>query len=118
MMQDTQFRAGFDRLQRMGLSYDALVYHTQLAELADLAGAFPNAVIILNHIGRPLGIGPYAGKRDEVFADWKAGIAAVAAYENVVVKLGGFGNVISGYDWHQRASLQRRARWPRQSNPG
>ena len=103
MMQDPQFRAGFDRLQRMGLSYDALVYHTQLAELADLAGAFPNAVIILNHIGRPLGIGPYAGKRDEVFADWKAGIAAVAAHENVVVKLGGFGNVISGYDWHQRA---------------
>ncbi len=103
MMQDSKFREGFDCLQRMGLSFDALVYHTQLGELADLAAAFPNAIIILNHIGRPLGIGPYAGKRDEVFADWKAGIAAVAAHENVVVKLGGFGNVISGYDWHRRA---------------
>ena len=30
------------------------------------------------------------------------GIAAVAACPNVVVKLGGFGNLISGYDWHQR----------------
>ena len=73
-----------------------------MPELADLAGAFPNAIIILNHIGRPLGVGPYAGRRDEVFADWQQGIASVAAHENVVVKLGGFGNVISGYDWHQR----------------
>ena len=103
MMQDPRFREGFDCLQRMGLSFDALVYHTQLGELADLAAAFPDATIILNHIGRPLGTGPYAGRRDEVFADWQKGIAAVAAHENVMVKLGGFGNLISGYDWHQRA---------------
>ena len=102
MLSDPRFRAGFDRLQSMGLSFDALVYHTQLGELAELAGAFPNAVIILNHIGRPLGVGPYAGRRDEVFADWQRGIAAVAQRENVVCKLGGFGNVISGYDWHRR----------------
>ena len=103
MMQDSRFREGFGCLQRMGLSFDALVYHTQLGELADLAAAFPDANIILNHIGRPLGAGPYAGRRDEVFTDWQKGIAAVAAHENVVVKLGGFGNLISGYDWHQRA---------------
>ena len=102
MLADANLRAGFDRLQRMGLSFDALVFHPQLPELADLAGAFPDATIILNHIGRPLGVGPYAGRRDEVFADWQRGIATVAAHENVVVKLGGFGNVISGYDWHQR----------------
>ena len=104
MLSDARLRSGFDVLQRMGLSFDALVYHTQLGELADLAGAFPNAVIILNHIGRPLGVGPYAGRRDEVFADWQRGIAAVAQRENVVCKLGGFGNVISGYDWHRRES--------------
>ena len=102
MLSDARFREGFDCLQRMGLSFDALVYHTQLEELADLAAAFPDATIILNHIGRPLGIGPYAGRRDEVFADWQKGIAALAQRENVVVKLGGFGNLISGYDWHQR----------------
>ena len=60
-------------LQRMGLSFDALVYHTQLGELADLAGAFSDAVIILNHVGRPLGVGPYAGRRDEVFRRLAAG---------------------------------------------
>ena len=102
MLADPRLRAGFNILQRMGLSFDALVYHTQLGELAELASAFPNAVIILNHIGRPLGVGPYASRRDEVFADWQQGITAVAQHENVVCKLGGFGNVISGYPWHQQ----------------
>ena len=102
MLLDARFREGFACLQKLGLSFDALVYHTQLGELADLAAAFPNATIILNHIGRPLGTGLYAARREEVFADWKQGIAAVASCANVVVKLGGFGNLISGYDWHQR----------------
>ena len=102
MLLDSRFREGFACLQRLGLSFDALVYHTQLRELADLAAAFPDTTIILNHVGRPLGTGPYADKREEVFADWQEGIAAVAQYANVVVKLGGFGNPISGYDWHRR----------------
>ncbi len=102
MMLDTRFREGLARLQQMGLSFDALVYHTQLEELAGLAAAFSNTTIILNHIGRPLGAGPYAGRRDEVFQSWQKGITAVAQCPNVVVKLGGFGNLISGYDWHQR----------------
>ena len=73
MLMDARLREGFNCLRNLGLSFDALVYHTQLAELADLAGAFPDATIVLNHIGRPLGVGPYAGKRDEVFADWQKG---------------------------------------------
>ena len=104
MLLNPRFRDGFACLQRLDLSFDALVYHTQLNELADLAAAFPDTTIILNHVGRPLGVGPYAGKRDEVFAVWQQGIAAVAQRENVVVKLGGFGNLISGYDWNQRAA--------------
>ena len=78
MLLDSRFREGFACLQRLGLSFDALVYHTQLNELADLAAAFPDTTIILNHVGRHLGVGPYAGKRDEVFAGWRRGIAAVA----------------------------------------
>ena len=102
MLLDSRFREGFACLQKLGLSFDALVYHTQLGELADLADAFPGATIILNHIGRPLGVGPYAGKGAEVFDVWQEGITAVARRANVLVKLGGFGNPISGYDWHQR----------------
>lgn len=103
MLADKKFRQGFVWLDRLGLSFDAWLYHPQLAELADLAGAFPDVTIILNHIGAPLGVGPYAGRRDEVFRAWSKGIAEVAACPNVVVKLGGVGSSRSGYDWHRRA---------------
>jgi len=103
MLLDTKFREGFACLEKLGLSFDALLYHTQLGELADLARAFPGVTIILNHIGRPLGVGPYAGKREEVINEWKKGINTVAACPNEAVKVGGLGNTISGFDWHQRA---------------
>ncbi|MGH7886335.1 MAG: amidohydrolase family protein, partial [Candidatus Binatia bacterium] len=86
VLADRDFRRGFARLRKLGLSFDAWLYHPQLSELADLAAAFPDVTIILNHIGAPLGVGPYAGKRDEVFQSWSKGIATVAAYPNVVVK--------------------------------
>jgi predicted TIM-barrel fold metal-dependent hydrolase len=43
------------------------MYHTQLSELVDLARAFPGTQIVLDHVGGAIGLGPYAGKRDEVF---------------------------------------------------
>ena len=36
MLLDSRFREGFACLQRLGLSFDALVYHTQLNELAPI----------------------------------------------------------------------------------
>lgn len=103
LLADGKFRAGFSRLEKLGLSFEAWVYHPQLTEVADLARAYPRVPVILNHIGAPLGVGPYAGKRDEVFRHWSRGIAEVARVPNVVVKLGGVGSLRSGYDWHERA---------------
>ena len=102
LLADDKFRAGFAQLEKLGLSFEAWVYHPQLTEVADLARAFPQVPIILNHIGAPLGVGPYAGKRDEVFRHWSRGIAEVARVPNVAVKLGGVGSLRSGYDWHER----------------
>ena len=79
LMLDSTFRAGFACLHKYGLSFEAWLYYPQLPELASLARAFPDVPIILNHIGGVLGIGPYAGRRDEVFRAWKRGIADVAA---------------------------------------
>ncbi len=73
-------------------------------ELVDLARAFPDIPIIVNHIGGPLGIGPYAGKREEVLQDWKRGITSLANCPNVVMKLGGLGLERCGFGWHQRAT--------------
>ena len=103
LLSESSFRRGFACLQRYGLSFDAWLYHPQLDELANLARAFPSACIILDHIGGPLGAGPYTGKRDEVFSAWSKGIAELSRCPNVVVKLGGAGSTRSGYDWHERA---------------
>jgi L-fuconolactonase len=78
------------------------LYHPQITDLVGLARAFPDTTIILDHIGGPLGIGSYAGKRDEVFEDWKKGIAAFSQCPNAFVKLGGLGMPISGFRWHER----------------
>ena len=51
--------------------------------------------MILNHVGGPLGIGPYAGKRDAVFAAWKADIAELARCPNVVREAGRARHAIS-----------------------
>jgi L-fuconolactonase len=103
LLGDSKFRRGFAWLAKLDLSFDAWVYHPQLTEVAELARAFPSVPIILNHIGAPLGVGPYAGKRAEVFQLWNSGIVQLAKCPNVVVKLGGVGSMRSGYDWHERA---------------
>ena len=102
LMAREDFRKGFAELGRMGLSFDAWFYHHQIPQLTDLARAFPDTTIILDHFGGPLGIGPYAGKRDEIFAQWKADIAELAACPNVHAKIGGLFMAVNGFDWHKR----------------
>jgi L-fuconolactonase len=72
-------------------------------ELADLARAFPDTKIVLNHVGGPLGSGVYRGKRSEVFHRWAASIKALAAHQNVYVKLGGLGQIINGMGFNEQA---------------
>jgi predicted TIM-barrel fold metal-dependent hydrolase len=104
LLLDAKFRKGFSCLQRYGLSFDAWLYHPQLMELTDLAKAFPDTPIVLDHVGGPLGVGAYAGKREEAFQVWKRSIAELAACPNVSVKLGGLGMPICGFGWHERAT--------------
>jgi L-fuconolactonase len=96
------FRRGVGELGRRGHSFEAWVYHPQLPELVEFARSVPDTVVILNHIGAPLGIGSWADRHDEVLADWRASLAALSACENVVVKLGGIGMPIYGMGWEQR----------------
>ena len=103
VMASSQYRAGARVLAKMGLTLDNSLYHTQLDELAALARAVPDLTIVLNHIGGLVRVGPYANRDDEVLADWRRGIAAVAACPNVVLKLGGVGQKRFGFDWLTRA---------------
>ena len=91
MLADKKFREGVAAAGRLNLSYDVSLYHTQIGEVADLASAFPNIRIVLNHVGGVLGSGSYRSKQEEVFSRWSSSIKALAARPNVYVKLGGLG---------------------------
>lgn len=100
LAQDPAFRAGLARLGERGLSYDCWLYHDQALEFRDLARAVPGTTLVLDHFCTPLGVGPYAGHGEEIFAQWYLDIAEIAACENVVAKLGGLAMPDNGYGWH------------------
>ena len=99
---NSNFRKGFACLAPLDLSFDAWLFHPQIGELTDLARAFPDTKIVLDHCGGPIGIGSYANRREEIFAGWKASIREIAKCPNVVIKLGGLAMRLLGYDFHER----------------
>lgn len=102
LTRDAKFRDGFAQLARLGLSFESWQYHPQLPDAIDLARAFPDTTIILNHVGGVLGVGPYSGHRQEILTGWRKDIAELAKCPNVNVKLGGIGMVSFGFDFHER----------------
>ena len=102
MLGDATFREGFAELGKRGMTFDGWLYHPQIPELTELARAFPDQPIVFDHFGGPLGIGPYAGKRAEIYDYWKGAVAELAQCENVVAKLGGLVMAINGFGFHKR----------------
>ncbi len=102
------YQAGARVLADMGHVLENSLYFPQLDDLASFANAVPEVTIVLNHLGGFCRMGPYAGRDpsptsgDEVMAEWRRGIAAVAACPNIVMKLGGIGMPRIGFDWHER----------------
>lgn len=101
-VRDPKFREGMAQLAPLGLSFESWQYHPQLADAIDLARAFPDTTIILNHVGGVLGVGPYAGRRQEILAEWRRDINELAKCPNVNVKLGGIGMTSFGFAFHER----------------
>jgi L-fuconolactonase len=99
---DKSFREGFAALVALDLTFDAWLFQTQLTDVIDLAHAFPQARIVLNHVGGPVAIGPYASKRDEAFAAWRDKIKEIAGFPNTYVKLGGLGMKMIGFDFFEK----------------
>src|SRR6478609_974585 len=67
LLLEPAFRKGFACLGPLGLSFDAWLFHPQIGELTDLARAFPDTKIVLDHCGGPVGLGRFKGKREETF---------------------------------------------------
>ena len=96
------YRAGARVLADMGLLLENSLYFHQLSELAEFSRAVPELTIVLNHIGGLVRVGPYANRDGEVLPAWRRGVEAVAQCPNIVMKLGGVGQLRYGYYWHDR----------------
>lgn len=99
---DEDFRRGVARLGERGLTYDTWHYHHQNEDFLALAKAVPNTTLVLDHFGTPIGVGPYAEKREEIFLKWQDDMLALSRCPNVVAKLGGLAMPDNGWGWHER----------------
>ena len=90
------FRSGFGDFASRGLTFDAWVLEPQIGDLTDLAKAFPDQKIVVDHCGTPLNIASYRGKLHENFDRWRSSIHALAECPNVSVKLGGLAMAFCG----------------------
>lgn len=97
---DSEFQAGVAKLGELGLTYDTWHYHHQNRDFEQLAKAAADTTMILDHFGTPLGVGPYKGKQEEIFEQWKKDIAAIAKCPNVYAKLGGLAMPDNGFGWN------------------
>ena len=102
LLMEPAYRDGVRELTKRGLTFEGWCYHPQLPEMIDLARAHPDQVIIMNHLAAPLGLGSYAGRREEVFEVWKDYFAELATCPNVVAKLGGLNMEYLGFGWQHR----------------
>jgi L-fuconolactonase len=101
-LENPAFHVGARHLAQRGMPLDVWGYHTQLPHVVALARAVPELTVVVDHVGGPLGIGPFTGRQDEVFPEWKQRMLELAALPNVVVKLGGLTMYVSGFDFHRR----------------
>ena len=115
VLQHPQFRPGFRHLARRGLSFDAAVFHNQLPDIAELADAFADTTIVLNHVGMAMGMEMDEAARADVFSDWGRWLRELARRPNVVCKLGGLGMPFWGFGFEHRADpvsyLELAAAW-------
>jgi predicted TIM-barrel fold metal-dependent hydrolase len=102
IMADEAYRAGVRKVGALGYTYDAFCYYHQIPELVEVAHACPDVTFVANHLLGPIGVGPYKDRRAEILAEWRTHLAAVAACDNVVLKVGGIGMPMYGLRWDHR----------------
>ena len=102
LFEDTDFLSGVKVLGRNGYTYDTWHYHYQNREFLEMVKKIPDTKIILDHFGTPLGVGPYANKKEEIFHQWRLDIKEISKIDNVFIKIGGMAMPDNGYGWNLR----------------
>nr|WP_251011223.1 amidohydrolase family protein [Variovorax paradoxus] len=88
-------------IQRLDLSLDLWLFFTQLDEAIHICRMFPDLKVIINHVGGPLGIGPYSSNSAAAFQAWREKMAALATCPNALIKLGGLGMRYCGFGFNE-----------------
>jgi L-fuconolactonase len=83
---------GLEELARHGLTFDLVVRDWQLQQAARVIRAHPDLTFVLDHLGGPLA-------EDAELDRWESGLRAVAANDNVVVKLSGLASGMDAGQW-------------------
>lgn len=79
------FRRGFSLQEKYNLVSSIAVPWQEMGKLRDLANAFPNITIVVDHTGLP------EERTDEYFANWKSGMETAATCDNIRWKISGLG---------------------------
>lgn len=101
LLSSPRFLDGVRTLAEYDLCLDIWAYHTQLSEVYELAKMCPQVQVVLDHLGGPLGVGPYEKTRQAVFEEWKQAMQKLAALPNITIKLGGFGLKVMGHRYFE-----------------
>ena len=90
-MLDGAWRSGFALLSKYNMSFDLQTPWWNLGDAANLARAFPDTPIIINHTGLP------ADRSPQALEGWRGAMRQVAECENVSVKISGI--CLPGEPW-------------------
>jgi predicted TIM-barrel fold metal-dependent hydrolase len=84
-MKDPVFRRNVAALEDLGWLFELQVFPGQMADAAALVEAVPDVTFVLVHAGM------LTDRAEETVREWREGMARLASYPNVVVKLTGQG---------------------------
>lgn len=83
------FMQGISKLERLGYTYDILIYPDQLNYAIEFVKSFPNQRFVLDHIAKPY-------IKDGEIQNWQHQIAELAKAENVWCKVSG---IVTEANW-------------------
>ena len=90
-LMDAAFRRGYARLARYGLVYDLDSVWDHLASARNLAEAYPDVTLVVEHVAFP------QERTDDYFRVWQRAMSDVASAPNAVCKISGLG--MGDPDW-------------------
>ncbi|WLT08171.1 amidohydrolase family protein [Bartonella apihabitans] len=99
------FTKGLAEVEKRHLTFDIGAFHHQLPQIAKLADAFPDLVIVLNNMGHVMALGLDEKEKKEALQTWRNNLRELAKRQNVVCKIGGLGLPFFGFNLHERKDV-------------